>query len=261
MNHPFITALFLAAAVTLAANDASFDSPGNYNPLVPGYFADPTLKRFGDTFHLYATTDGNGGGRGPATVWVSRDFVNWVLVPMSWPVTPRYWAPDVFKHRNGRYYLFYNQPCNTYAGVSDSPIGPWTPVTPGDGLVIRDRLIKNVITLDTQLFEDTDGTIYGYWGTWGIYRNSGCGIGVFNPDMKSFARFAMIPNTQARDFFEAPFMIERNGVYYFTYSSGSCHDASYRVQYAVGKAPDGEFCMGPNNPILASSMDGLTRVT
>ena len=118
--------------------------------------------------------------------------------------------------------------------MSDSPIGPWTPLTPGDGLVIKDRLVKDVITLDTQLFEDKDGTLYGYWGTWGIFPNSGCGVGVFNPDMKSFARLGMIPNTQAKDFFEAPFMIERNGVYYFTYSSGSCHDASYRVQYAVG---------------------------
>lgn len=113
------------------------------------------------------------------------------------------------------------------------PIGPWTPPTPGDGLVIEDRLVKDVITLDTQFFEDKDGTLYGHWGTWGIFPNSGCGWGVFNADMKSFARLGMIPNTQAKDFPEAPFMIERNGVYYFTYSSGSCHDASYRVQYAA----------------------------
>ncbi len=194
--------------------------------------------------------------RAPATVWTSKDFVNWVLVPMNWPATPHYWAPDVIRRPNGRYYLFYNQPCNTFAGVSDTPIGPWTPLTPGDGLVIRDRLVKDVITLDTQLFEDKDGTLYGYWGTWGIFPNSGCGFGVFNPDMKSFSRLGMIPNTQAKDFFEAPFMIERNGVYYFTYSSGSCHDATYRVQYAVSDKPDGEFKMGPNNPILASTADG-----
>jgi len=41
--------------------DAAFDAPGNFNPIVPGYFADPTIERFGDTFYLYATTDGNGG--------------------------------------------------------------------------------------------------------------------------------------------------------------------------------------------------------
>lgn len=237
------------------ASDTRLDTPGNFNPLVPGYFADPTVKQFGDTFYIYATTDGNGGGRGPAVAWVSKDFVNWVLVPMNWPTTPHYWAPDVVQRPDGRFYLYYSQPCSIYCGVSDSPIGPWIPIIPGDGLVIPDRIIKDVITLDLQTFEDRDGTLYGYWGTWGIFPNSGCGIGVFNTDMKSFARFGMIPNTQAKDFFEAPFMIERDGVYYFTYSSGSCHDASYRVQYAVSDRPDGQFRMGPNNPILASSSD------
>jgi hypothetical protein len=251
-----VSTLTTLCAIAGAFADTAFDTPGNFNPIVPGYFADPTIKQFGDTFYLYATTDGNGGGRGPATVWLSKDFVHWVLVPMNWPTTPHYWAPDVVKRPDGRYYLFYNQPCNTFAGVSDSPIGPWTPLTPGDGLVIQDRLVKDVITLDTQFFEDKDGTLYGHWGTWGIYANSGCGWGVFNPDMKSFARLGMIPNTQAKDFFEAPFMIERNGVYYFTYSSGSCHDASYRVQYAVSDQPDGEFKLGPNNPLLATTADG-----
>ncbi len=258
MNRLLLSTLtvFALAGAACAFADTAFDAPGNFNPIVPGYFADPTIKQSGDTFYLYATTDGNGGGRGPATVWLSKDFVNWVLVPMNWPTTPHYWAPDVVKRPDGRYYLFYNQPCNTFAGVSDSPLGPWTPVTPGDGLVIKDRLVKEVITLDTQFFEDKDGTLYGHWGTWGIFANSGCGWGVFNPDMKSFARLGMIPNTQAKDFFEGPFMIERNGVYYFTYSSGSCHDASYRVQYAVSDKPDGEFKMGPNNPILATTPDG-----
>ncbi|MHB1306196.1 MAG: family 43 glycosylhydrolase [Limisphaerales bacterium] len=256
MNHRLLLVTLALSGAGPALADTAFDAPGNFNPIVPGYFADPTIKRFGDTYFLYATTDGNGGGRGPATVWVSTDFVNWVLVPMNWPTTPHYWAPDVVKRPDGRYYLFYNQPCITFGGVSDTPIGPWTPLTAGDGAVIPDRLVKDVITLDTQFFEDRDGTLYGHWGTWGIYPNSGCGFGVFNPDMKSFARLGMIPNTQAKDFFEAPFMIERHGVYYFTYSSGSCHDASYRVQYAVSDRPDGEFKMGPNNPLLATTPDG-----
>jgi hypothetical protein len=233
----------------------AFDAPGNFNPIVPGYFADPTIRKFGDLYYLYATTDGNGGGRGPSQVWVSKDFVNWTLVPMNWPKTPVYWAPDVLKHTDGRYYLYYNQPCVTFCGVSDSPIGPWTPLVGEDGLLIEDKKVPNVITLDTQSFVDKDGSIYLYWGTWGIYPNSGCGVGKLNPDMKTFAKLGKIPNTQAKDFFEAPFMLERNGLYYFTYSSGSCHDGTYRVQYAVGDRPDGDFKMGPNNPILVSNAD------
>lgn len=249
-----LLAVMLAGVSTRAGADTAFDAPGNFNPIVPGYFADPTIRKFADTYYLYATTDGNGGGRGPAQVWLSRDFVNWTLVPMNWPTTPHYWAPDVVQ-RGGRYYLYYSQPCSIFGAVSDSPIGPWTPLTQPNGLVIPDRLVKDVITLDAQSFEDKDGSLYQYWGTWGVFANSGCGFGKLNPDMKSLSGLGMIPNTQAKDFFEGPFMIERNGVYYLTYSSGSCHDASYRVQYAVGSRPDGEFVMGPNNPILASTPD------
>ena len=246
-----LPALWLPLAT---AAPAAYDAPGNFNPIVPGYFADPTIKKFGDTYYLYATTDGNGGGRGPATVWVSKDFVNWTLVPMNWPKSPVYWAPDIEKVGN-RYYHYYNQPCLTFGAVGDSPIGPWEPLGGDDGLVVPNYLVKDVITLDGQLFQDKSGGWYMYWGTWGIYPNSGCGVGSLNPDMKSFSKLGKIPNTQAKDFFEAPFMLERNGVYYFMYSSGDCGNSTYRVQYAVGDKPDGEFKMGPNNPILSTTED------
>jgi len=231
-----------------------FDTPGAFNPIVPGYFADPTIKKFGDTYYLYATTDGNGGGRGPSQAWISKDFVSWTLVPMNWPSTPFYWAPDVFK-KDEKYYLYYSQPCEVYGAVSDSPLGPWSPLGGGNGLVIPNFLCEKVITLDGQIYEDHDGSLYMYWGTWGIYPDHGCGVGIMKEDMKSMTNIRKIPNTQLKDFFEAPYMLEKDGVYFLTYSSGSCHDHTYRVQYAVGDSPDGEFVMGPNNPILTTTAD------
>ena len=62
---------------------------------IPGYFADPTVKKFGDTYYMYATTDGSGAVFGPAQVWTSKDFVNWTLMPMNWPDSHWIWAPDV----------------------------------------------------------------------------------------------------------------------------------------------------------------------
>jgi hypothetical protein len=248
----------LVAWFEVAARAAvNFDAPGAFNPIVPGYFADPTIKKFGDTYYIYATTDGNGGGRGPSQVWMSRDFVNWTLAPMNWPLSKseHYWAPDVVK-RDGRYYLYFSRPVVLYGAVSDTPIGPWSPLGGGDGLVVPNHLVKDVITLDGQVFADKRGDLFMYWGTWGIYANSGSAVGKLNPDMKSFSSLGKIPNTQIKDFFEAPFMLERDGLYYFMYSSGSCHDSTYRVQYAVGNSPDGEFKMGPNNPILATTADG-----
>lgn len=33
-----------------------YNTPGCFNPFIPGYFADPTIKKFGDTYYIYATT-------------------------------------------------------------------------------------------------------------------------------------------------------------------------------------------------------------
>lgn len=236
-------------------------APGAGNPLVPGYFADPTIKKFGDTYYLYATTDGNGGGYGPAQVWTSKDFVNWTNQRMNWPTTPHCWAPDVTRGNDGRYYMYYCQPTvEIYGASSASPTGPWTPLFADGRAVVKNHLVPDVITLDGQTFRDDDGQFYMFWGTWGIYPNSGCGIGRLNADMKTFSQTAKLPNTIAKDFFEAPFMVKRNGIYYLTYSSGRCEDGTYRVQYVMSKTgPMGPFMYGKNNPILVTSADGTVH--
>ncbi|MCF7731752.1 MAG: hypothetical protein K9N23_08690, partial [Akkermansiaceae bacterium] len=53
---------------------AAWDAIGNFNPVVPGYFADPTLKKFGDTYYLYTSTDGIGACEGWTQVWISKDM-------------------------------------------------------------------------------------------------------------------------------------------------------------------------------------------
>ncbi len=235
----------------------TWNSPQAGNPIIPGYFADPTVRKFGDTYYIYATTDGNGGGLGPSQVWVSKDFVNWTIMPMNWPTTYHIWAPDVMKGKDGKFYMYYCEPCKVYTGVSETPRGPWKNYLGNDTTVlVPDRFVKNVITLDGQSFVDDDGSTYLYWGTWGIYKDFGCGVGKLTSDLKGFSEKKIIPNTQATDFFEAPFMIKKDGIYYFTYSSGHCEDHTYRVQYATSKTgPMGPFVYAKNNPILATNAD------
>ncbi len=249
----------------------TWNAQGNANPFIPGYFADPTIKKFGDKYYLYATTDGTGNGYGPAQVWVSYDFVNWKNVVMNWPTTEVVWAPDVVQQPNGKYRYYYCEPCNINIGESDTPIGPWHNILgKEDAVMVPDRFVHNVITLDPQLFIDDDKSQYLYFTTWGIYKGFGCGVaklkeGDFNlSDLKNdiakdargwnentpfpivadefFAEKRLIPNTELKDIFEAPFVFKRNGIYYFTYSSGSCHTDTYRVQYATSTVgPMGPF--------------------
>ena len=242
MNRIYLVAAFLLLGAVSGFARKKHDAPGTGNPVIPGYFADPTIKKFGDTYYMYATTDGSGAGFGPAQVWTRKDFVNWTLMPMNWPDSHWIWAPDVIRHTDGRYYYFYCQPCIIHCGVSETPRGPWKNILgESEAVLVPDRFVTNAITLDGQTFVDDDGSVYLYWGTWGIYKGFGCGAGKMTPDLKGFTETRLIPNTEAVDFFEAPFVLKRNGIYYFMYSSGSCHDHTYRVQYATSDHPLGPY--------------------
>ena len=258
---------------------AQWNTPGAGNPFIPGYFADPTIRKFGDTYYLYATTDGTGNGYGPAQVWVSKDFCNWKNLVMNWPTTEVVWAPDVVQQVDGTFRYYYCEPCNINVGESQSPIGPWHNILgKEDAVMVPDRYVHNVITLDPQLFRDDDGQEYLYFTTWGIYDGFGCGVAKLSGrkpaggDARSwredaphpiaadefFSEKRIIPNTELKDIFEAPFVFKRGDIYYFTYSSGSCHNHTYRVQYATSK-------VGPMGPfeykgcILETNADGTVH--
>lgn len=283
--------LLLAALAVRAQSEATqWNTPGASNPLVPGYFADPTIRKFGDIYYLYSTTDGTGNGYGPPQVWMSYDLINWRNQVMNWPTTEVVWAPDVVRQADGTYRYYYCEPCNILVGESTSPVGPWHNILgKDDAVLVPDRYIHNVITLDPQLFQDDNGEEYLYFTTWGIYDGFGCGVAKLNPHYTPppftqeqsgrrrhaygdarhwreeapfpiaadtfFLEKRLIPNIELKDIFEAPYLFKRNGIYYLTYSSGSCHDHTYRVQYAVST----EGPMGPfeyKGCILQTNTDG-----
>ncbi len=232
--------------------DTAWDAPGNKNPIVPGYFADATIEKFGGTFYLYATTDNCKNAAGDPTVWVSKDFVNWYNVKLSIPTgTANWWAPDVVAGPDGKYYYYHAAPsCEIYGCSSSGPTGPWTSLS---NPVIPNNYVANVITLDGQEFTDDDGSMYMYFCTWATNANSGCGWARMNSDMRSFSSKGIIPNSQATNVFEGPFMFKRNGRYYLTYSNGSCFDGTYNVQYSTSTSPTGTFSYG--RKILATNAD------
>lgn len=251
--------VLIGAFLPIQAQIAKYNTPGDGNPVLPDYFADPTVKKFGDTYYIYATTDGSGAGFGPAQLWQSKDFRNWTLMPMNWPDSHWIWAPDVmYNPQNKKYYYLYCQPCKLHLGISDTPRGPWKNVLgESEAVLVPDRFVKNAITLDGQTFQDDDGSVYMYWGTWGIYKGFGCGAGRLNPDMKLFVETKLIPNTEIKNFFEAPFVFKRNGIYYFMYSCEHCEDASYHVEYATANHPLGPYTW--HGTILKTNEDGTVH--
>lgn len=50
MNKLVLVIASLLIGVISAFAQAAFNTPGAGNPVIPGYFADPTIKKFGDTY-------------------------------------------------------------------------------------------------------------------------------------------------------------------------------------------------------------------
>jgi xylan 1,4-beta-xylosidase len=231
------------------------------NPLLPGYFADPTIKKFGDIYYIYATTDNIMLASGAPTVWYSKDFVNWYNYTMDVPSFTEvplvnFWAPDIIK-QGERYYLYFGNcemGCNIYGYVSDTPVGPWKKLSPADQPVIPHNYPREGFpSLDAQFFTDTDQSIYGYWGTW-VHYNGGYAVGQLNAQtMSSMQQSKNIPLVQTPGPFEAPYMLKKGNKYILMYSGASCHDETYNVRYAYADNSYGPFKPGANNPVLSTN--------
>lgn len=232
------------------------------NPILAGYFADPTVKKFGDTYYIYATTDGIKLASGAPQVWISKDFVNWYDYKLQIDLPQglnNCWAPDVIHATDGKYYYFMGnceRGCNIYGYVSDSPMGPFRPINGGEAVIPAGTAKKDLPALDAQFLVDDDGSVYAYFGTW-CTSFGGMGVAKIDPaDMHSIQKTGFIPISQIPKAFEAAYPIKRNGKYFLMYSSGDCRLSSYAVHYSVSDNPEGPFRPGKNSPILVSNADG-----
>lgn len=249
---------------TFAQKNFNATSPGAGNPLLPGYFADPTIVKFGDIYYIYATTDNEMLASGAPTLWYSKDFQNWYNYTMEVPSLSsvnlrNFWAPDIIKGDDGKYYLYFGNcqaGCNIYGYVSDTPYGPWKKLHEDDTPVIpNDYPRKGFPSLDAQFFKDDDGKIYAYWGTW-VHYNSGYAVGQLdNKSMSKMFDSKNIPLTQTPEPFEAAYLLKRNNKYILMYSGASCHDETYNVRYSYSDTPWGPFKPGLNNPVLKTNAD------
>ncbi len=198
--------------------------------------------------------------RGPVT----DHGVALALSDVPW-ASKQLWAPDA-AYKNGKYYLYF--PARDKAGIfrigvaiSDKPAGPFKP---------EPEPIKGSYSIDPCSFVDDDGKAYLYFGgIWGgqlqKWRTGkwdpkgvepldgepaiGPRVAELTDDMKSFRGEVqeiqildekgqpLRASDHDRRYFEAPWMYKRNGIYYFSYSTGNTH---YLV-YATATNPRGPF--------------------
>ncbi|KXH40852.1 glycosyl hydrolase family 43 [Colletotrichum salicis] len=190
-------------------------------------------------------------------------------------VSKQLWAPDA-AYKDGKYYLYFpardkQDVFRIGVAVSDKPEGPFTP---------DPEPIRGSYSIDPASFVDDDGQGYlyfgGLWGgqlqcyqkgnevfekQWlGAQEPSGEGVYALGPrvakltgDMHQFdgevqeiqildpaTGKPILADDHDRRFFEAAWLHKRDGLYYFSYSTGDTH----YLCYATSESPLGPFTYG-----------------
>ncbi|WP_238453659.1 family 43 glycosylhydrolase [Micromonospora sp. ATA51] len=205
------------------------------SPVLPGYNADPNIVRFGDTYYVYATTDGYPGWSSTTfKTWSSKDLVHWTEHPTILDLGPdvswadgRAWAPAAME-KNGKYYLYFCADAKIGVAVSDSPTGPFVDAL-GKPLVASNP--NGGQAIDPAVFTDDDGQSYLYWGNGNAY------VVPLNADMTSFDPARVKRITGLTNFREGLFMAKRGSTYYLSWSIDDTRSENYRVGYATATSP------------------------
>jgi arabinoxylan arabinofuranohydrolase len=251
--------LLPAAALLVIAADAPprWDTPGAGNPLLPGYFADPSIVRDGGRWYVFATIDPWGGDT--LGLWTSDDGRDWTFSQPNWPTKQaatsptsgdsKVWAPSVVRAANGRWYMYVSVGSEIWVGSAPAPAGPWADANGGKPLVARD-FAPAYHMIDAEAFIDTDGQAYLYWGSGLNWTNGHCFVVKLKPDMVTFDGTPR--DVTPANYFEGPFMVKAGKRYALTYSDGNTTKDTYKVRYAIGDTPFGPFKEAADSPILTT---------
>ncbi len=235
------------------------------NPISEISCADPSFVKHDGKYYIYATVDPWGGEE--LVVLESTDFKNWERKHIQWPnledcASPtsgkdNVWAPGVIKGKDGKFYMYVTVHNELWAGVADHPLGPWKNAKPDGTPLIRGDMFPEYHMIDGDAFIDEDGQVYLYWGSGLDWVNGHCFVVKLEDDMVSFNE-EDIKDVTPPNYFEAPYMIKRNGKYYLMYSNGKCTNGTYEVRYSVGDTPLGPWTEGKESPILTTTVDSTT---
>lgn len=231
---------------------------------------DPFVMTHNGMYYLYATSFENG-----FFVWTSTDLVNWEKQGLALSKDTegifgidRFWAPEVVEYKD-KFYMTYSAGGEDHVmkiclAVSETPLGPFTPyATPWFNHPISH--------IDANIFIDQDGTPYTYFvrdcsnnmingrGTSQIFMSQ------LSVDLKEFVtdpQLVLEPSqkwehrsNRPRIWNEGPFVLERDGMYYMTYSANVYDSKFYAVGYATSRSPRGPWIKAEENPILEANMD------
>lgn len=232
----------------LGAQTAADGPRKSGNPVLPGWYADPEGVVFDGTYWIYPTWSAPFDEQTFLDAFSSDDLVTWtrhsrVLSSEQVPWIRRaLWAPSIIR-ANDRYYLFFganNIHEGEYGGigvaVADNPAGPFRDLL---GKPLIGEIVNGAQPIDQFVFRDDDGQYYMYYGGW---RH--CNMVKLSDDLSHLEPFeegVFYREVTPEDYVEGPFMLKRDGKYYFMWSENDWTGPDYCVAYAIADSPFGPF--------------------
>ena len=234
------------------------------NPIIPGYYADPEARFYEGEYWIYATQSRPFPEQKNVTAFSSKDMRHWekhedIIAMEGFPwIWGAVWAPTVIQ-RDGKYFMIFSsndihsseEPGGLEIAVSDSPGGPFRGWL---GHPLVEDIYQGAQPIDAHLFEDSDGTVYLYYGGWGH-----CIVSVMNSRMDGFLPFedgALRREVTPPEYVEGPCMIKEGEKYYFLWSSGKWEESSYCVYYGMADSPLATF---EKQGVVVESQEALAK--
>jgi hypothetical protein len=225
---------------------------GETQPIVPGFFPDPTICRVGDDYYLANSSFEYFPG---APILHSRDLVSWTQIGniltsrtqfrrgTPGPSTGIYGS--TLRHQDGRFWFITTNISDFHAGQvivhAENPTGPWSdPV-----------FVPEATGIDPDLCWDEDGTCYLTWHVLD-FTTGGRGIRQAPIDLET-GRFLEpdypVWQGSGMSMAEGPHLYRIGDYWYMMLAEGGT-ERGHCVTVARGASPRGPFESCPQNPIL-----------
>jgi xylan 1,4-beta-xylosidase len=206
------------------------------NPVIPGFFSDPSVCRVGDDYYLVNSTFEYFPG---VPVFQSKDLVNWELIGHAIHRTTQLTTglnifATTIRHHDGTFYMITT---NMGAGgnfyvTATNPAGPWS-----------DPVWIEVPGIDPDLFFDDDGKAYVISSTFEL-REIDLKTGKLGSEVRR------LWNGTGGRYAEGPHIYKKDGFYYLMAAEGGTEEA-HSETIARSKNIWGPYNSNPANPILA----------
>jgi beta-xylosidase len=218
-------------------------------PVFPGWYADPEAHVFAREYWIYPTYSAPYDQQTFMDAFSSPDLVVWKkherildVAGVTW-ARRAVWAPSVVE-KDGWYYIFFGandiQKDGEVGGIgvarAKDPGGPFKDLL---GHPLIDAFHNGAQPIDPFVFKDRDDAWYIVYGGW---RH--CNIARLKDDFSGVVALpdgTLYKEITPDGYVEGPYMLLKDGKYYFMWSEGGWTGPNYAVAYAIGSSPFGPF--------------------